>query len=590
MTFKSCNPIDYDKHFTICTKLNRKANKDLIHYFKVYAQVYNEISRKIWKFAHHKGHRISYKEISEYYRELKSRYNVSSKDIHSITSRINSLYDKLEGLFRYKIRFFINKRDSFLNKINKLKTKINKLKELVKDNKVCGKLLNTYRLYKSGLFNVQQRFNRLNQRIKQYERWLESGKFKYCFGSKELFKKQFYMKENNLKCKKQWLTMWRKARNKLVYIEGSNRDVKANFLVKLYAKREELKEEYEYLHPNHHVRPNDMAKRAKKYFYEFKDRRMEDVYRVRVRVADFYRSMKTDYDKNLKEGKYVNGECYFGHKELARYLKKNLENSVNFRHAITYCEKRKITGNLEEGIRVLGYSEDEIKCYPVSYIFKFEKGNLYLEAIFSFSYFNKQPFTTKFGGVVGLDFNYGFIQMAETNESGNLINLKRYNLSINESSNKSKTSMQETVSRIVNYCKENGKSLSIERLDFTRKKALLYKVRRYKGSKKRKGRVKLNNITNILNYGRFNTCIENACIKKKVELLVVPSSYTTKTAEEKYCNKKKLNSHQGAAFVIARRGQGYLDYYNNYACKLDRRTNKVVSIGGKRLKNLVNCG
>ena len=40
---------------------------------------------------------------------------------------------------------------------------------------------------------------------------------------------------------------------------------------------------------------------------------------------------------------------------------------------------------------------------------------------------------------------------------------------------------------------------------------------------------------------------------------IVKAYHTSKIGKKKYCEKKKLNVHQAASYVIARRGQGFRD-------------------------------
>lgn len=63
-----------------------------------------------------------------------------------------------------------------------------------------------------------------------------------------------------------------------------------------------------------------------------------------------------------------------------------------------------------------------------------------------------------------------------------------------------------------------------------------------------------------LDYSRFEFILNNIAHRNKVEIIKVNPAYTSKIAKSKYCYKKKLTIHQGAAYVIARRGQGFKDY------------------------------
>ena len=72
---------------------------------------------------------------------------------------------------------------------------------------------------------------------------------------------------------------------------------------------------------------------------------------------------------------------------------------------------------------------------------------------------------------------------------------------------------------------------------------------------------KYNKMIHAFDYSRYKKSFENCCFRRNVNLVEVNPAYTSKIAKEKYCKKKKLVIHQGASFVIARKGQGFIDKY-----------------------------
>ena len=62
-------------------------------------------------------------------------------------------------------------------------------------------------------------------------------------------------------------------------------------------------------------------------------------------------------------------------------------------------------------------------------------------------------------------------------------------------------------------------------------------------------------------YSRYKKSFETCCFRRDVNLIKVNPAYTSKIAGQKYCKRKKLVIHQGASYVISRRGQGYVDKY-----------------------------
>ena len=60
-----------------------------------------------------------------------------------------------------------------------------------------------------------------------------------------------------------------------------------------------------------------------------------------------------------------------------------------------------------------------------------------------------------------------------------------------------------------------------------------------------------------LDYSRYTKLLEQACFRNDVELIKVNPFYTSQVAKWKYCNKRKMTVHEGASWMIARKGQNY---------------------------------
>ena len=191
--------------------------------------------------------------------------------------------------------------------------------------------------------------------------------------------------------------------------------------------------------------------------------------------------------------------------------------------------------------------QNGLKEQPLSYRFHREGNKWYLQVMFAIK-FEEYETTNKYG-TLGLDYNNGFIEMSETDEKGNLIAQKHYNLAYHGTGNKAKSEIREVISNIVNIALSKGKDISIENLDFKKTKAKTTKG-------KNKG---YNRMIHAFDYSRYIETISNACHRKRVNLIMVEACNTSKIGKEKYSNQKKLNTHQAASYVIARKGQGFVD-------------------------------
>ena len=156
--------------------------------------------------------------------------------------------------------------------------------------------------------------------------------------------------------------------------------------------------------------------------------------------------------------------------------------------------------------------------------------------------------------MAGLDYNDGFIELAETNETGNLVGLQHFGLKYHGTGKKAENEIREIVSEIVHYAISVGKDVVIEDLDFRKTKSETEAAKSDKGKN-------YNKMIHAFDYSRYKKSFEDCCFRRDVNLIKVNPAYTSKIAAQKYCKRKKLVIHQGASYVIARRGQGYVDKY-----------------------------
>lgn len=183
---------------------------------------------------------------------------------------------------------------------------------------------------------------------------------------------------------------------------------------------------------------------------------------------------------------------------------------------------------------------------PVSYRITRKGRKWYLTAIFSME---TDVCTNKLSGIIGIDYNNGFMEAAETDRSGNLIHAQHISLKFHGTGKKAESEMKEKLSRLVRYAASVRKDIAVEDLDFRKKKAS-----QRKGENKR-----YNKMLHLFDYHRYLFWLENLCAKYGVNLVKVNPAYTSKIGKEKYSKARKLTVHRAAAFVIARKGQGFVD-------------------------------
>ena len=220
----------------------------------------------------------------------------------------------------------------------------------------------------------------------------------------------------------------------------------------------------------------------------------------------------------------------FGFKET-RGKEKYVSGQVYFRH-----HKDKILSILKH------------KNSPLSFKIIKKQNRFYLYCTFELQVEKEDYLTRSSHGTIGLDFNKGFITLSETNAYGHLVQTQFLPYRF-RSGNKTKTDLQKIACQVVQLARLKGKDLCIEDLDFKKTKSK---------TDKREGK-KYNQMIHSLAYRQFVDIMESAAYRQLVHLVKVNPAWTSWLAKQIYCPVMKLNTHVGASYVIARRGQGLKD-------------------------------
>ena len=305
-----------------------------------------------------------------------------------------------------------------------------------------------YKNLKIKIYWKQNRLNTKKQKLKNLENEIETGKYKVCFGTKDLLQKDY----------KEFV----KKRDSEIYFLGRAGDTACN----------------------------------NNFQVEYSSRMNQFYFRIRKEI-------------DLDNDKFVYGQFNFNNKNHSNLLKNLLRTKES---ALTY--------------RI-----------------KIKDNRVYLQIIYNFKHNKDLCVTRNSYGVIGVDFNKGFVSVSETDKYGNLINTFNIDYQYNQG-NQTTNDFQYIATKLKDYCLNTGKDLVIEKLDFTKKKDNLI-------SKKGK---KYNEMLSSLAYSKFDSIITSKCIKNRIFLHKVNPAWTSWIAKQKYCPKMKLNIHSGASYVIARRG------------------------------------
>lgn len=188
------------------------------------------------------------------------------------------------------------------------------------------------------------------------------------------------------------------------------------------------------------------------------------------------------------------------------------------------------------------------KNEPLSYILIKRKNKYYLQCSFNIEY---HEYTSNKNGIVGVDFNKGFVAVSEINKYGDMTD----NINIEYrfgKSNKTSNDLLQIISFLLKYALFKKKNIAIENLTFVRNKSKL-------GINKYVKHKSFGNMLSSLPYNFYVERFKQMAYRYGVKLELINPAWSSKIAHEKYCNRMKLNIHTGASFIIARRGIGLMD-------------------------------
>ena len=186
----------------------------------------------------------------------------------------------------------------------------------------------------------------------------------------------------------------------------------------------------------------------------------------------------------------------------------------------------------------------EKKSNPLTYRIIKRGDTLYLQIMYRREI---SEVTRRNYGVLGVDFNKGFISVSEINSEGRLQSLNRYNYLHKGKATKTKASMLDLVSKLVSQAVSIGKDIVIEDL-----------VSLDSNKKQEKTTSKnYNRMINSLKFGLFKHYLLSKATKEGVSVYTVNPYNTSKIAKASYTDRMKLNVHDAASYVIARRFYQY---------------------------------
>lgn len=155
---------------------------------------------------------------------------------------------------------------------------------------------------------------------------------------------------------------------------------------------------------------------------------------------------------------------------------------------------------------------------------------------------------SKANGVIGYDINYDHIAWVETDKAGNLIDSGNLKFNIeNKSSGQIDKILELIAIKLINIAKIKNKPLVGEDIKNIKKSNLKYN-----------NKLRNRKIT-MFAYRKMINAIASRAFKDDVYVIYINPYNTSQIGKLKYMKEKGVSIHTSAAFVIARRGLGFIE-------------------------------
>lgn len=218
------------KIFTLETRLDRYFSNELMDYFSALVPFYARIYRSVWQEVMCNSISIlSGKNKSSYNTYLQRKFCISKRMANSIIADVVWTYNAMLELKKYELSQLNGKIDGSYKKLEKYNLRLERFKNS-DINKLSKQDRRKYKRLRFAVWKRLRRINRLKQKRDVLERNIQSGKVSICFGTKKLFKAQWFLEENGFASHEEWLKTFRQNRDKNILFLGSKDETACNLM------------------------------------------------------------------------------------------------------------------------------------------------------------------------------------------------------------------------------------------------------------------------------------------------------------------------------------------------------------------------
>lgn len=181
--------------FTITTelKLNKEYNQLSGKYISDYIELFNKIQRLTFhrvKNYYIKNSKITLKDRNIINKQLQEEFGLTSRAIAAILSNMLGRYKSIKELKEFERKSLERKIFALEKELTKLKDE-RTLQRVSLNNNSKNFNFTKYKNLKIKIYWKQNGLNTKKQKLKNLENEIESGKYKVCFGTKNLLQKDY---------------------------------------------------------------------------------------------------------------------------------------------------------------------------------------------------------------------------------------------------------------------------------------------------------------------------------------------------------------------------------------------------------------
>lgn len=450
-----------------------------------------------------------------YYRSVKKGEVPNKPEFsreHGLTARqFNAVKVSVEGMVQSQLSNLPGYLSQAQNKVRGLEKRLQANQEKARALDAKGKPERAQKLWRS-LPGIRSRIQHLHSEAIELAARIKSKSTSICFGSRRLFNAQHHLEKNDYPDHAAWKTEWSAARSGQFFVLGSSDETGGCQSCVLLPGA-------------------------------------DGTWILQVRLPE---ALIAEHGKYV----YLDGISfpYQGHLIEQAHARQQLRSE---RKKLYTAKAKSGETDLKEAVYLEGLGQ------ALSYRFVQDSKGWRVLISTSVPFEIQAPDFSQ--GVLGIDFNAGFVSVASLNASGHKQALVDIPYAKNQAtSRQNKTAMQALAKQIVDQARAENKLIVIESLDFARKKSALQK-----GAK---GQATYNTMLSSLSYRLFRQSLNMQCLKQGVALVQVNPAYTSLLGKLKYNRETDFNTHQAAAWVIGRRGMGFRERVpHSSPCRVRRR-------------------